>query len=152
VQDPAFRFRHPVSVRFRDIDVGGHAHHSQALIYFEEARAAYWSAVVGRGGLEGVDYIVAEAAVRWHQRVLWPQTVMVGVRVARLGKKHFEMEYEVLGEGGARLQSGRTVQVMYDYRSGVSVRVPDAVRRTLEAHDGPFGPGGRRTARGTDDC
>lgn len=143
VNEPTFRFRHPVPVRFRDIDVGGHAHHSEALMYFEEARAAYWRDVVGRAGLAGVDYILAEAEVRWHRRVLWPQTLSVGVRVVRLGKKHFEMAYEVVGEDGERLQSGRTVQVMYDYASGGTVRVPSEVREAIEAWDGPFGPGGR---------
>lgn len=138
----AFRFRHPVAVRFRDIDVGGHAHHAEALVYFEEARAAYWRDVVGRAGIDDIDYIMAEANVRWHQRVLWPQTLIVAVRVAKLGKKHFEMEYEVRGEAGERLQSGRTVQVMYDYEEGKTVRIPDAARAAIEALDGPFGAGG----------
>lgn len=134
-----FRFHHPVVVRFRDIDVGGHAHHAEALIYFEEARAAYWGQVVGLEGLQGVNYILAEARVRWHHRVLWPQTVQVGVRVSRLGKKHFEMAYEVLGDDGVRLQSGHTVQVMYDYAAGASARIPEPVRRAIEEFDGPFG-------------
>ena len=43
-----YRFRHPVEVRFKDIDIGGHAHHSHALVYFEEARSAYWREGVGR--------------------------------------------------------------------------------------------------------
>lgn len=138
----SFRFRHPVPVRFRDIDVGGHAHHSAALLYFEEARAAYWREIVGRGGIDDIDYILAEATVRWHRRVLWPQEVFVGVRVSRLAKKHFEMEYEVLSAEGEKLQSGRTVQVMYDYEAGATARIPDEVREPIEALDGPFGPGG----------
>ena len=143
MSEPSFRFHHPVVVRFRDIDVGGHAHHSEALIYFEEARAAYWRIVVGNAGLDGVNYIMAEAEVRWHKRVLWPQTLKVGVRVSRLGKKHFEMAYEVLGEDGDRLQTGSTVQVMYDYAAGATSRVPEGVRRAMEAYDGPFVPGRR---------
>lgn len=138
MSEPSFGFYHPVVVRFRDIDVGGHAHHSEALIYFEEARAAYWRTVVGSAGLDGVTYIMAEAEIRWHKRVLWPQTLRVGVRVSRLGKKHFEMAYDVLGEDGARLQTGRTVQVMYDYAAGATSRIPEGVRRAMEAHDGPF--------------
>lgn len=141
MSDAPFRFRHPVVVRFKDIDVGGHAHHSQALVYFEEARSAYWREVVGKGGVEGVAYILAEAEVRWHRRVLWPQTLSVGVRVSRLGKKHFEMVYEVSGEDGERLQSGRTVQVMYDYAAGRTTRIPEGVRAAVEALDGPFARG-----------
>ena len=135
--DP-FRFHHPVTVRFRDIDIGGHAHHADALIYFEEARWAYWTDVVGKGSLEDVDYVLAECHVRWHARVLWPQIVTVGVRVTRVGRKHFEMEYEVRSAKGERLSSGSTVQVMYDYEAGRSKRMPDDLRAVLEAYDGPF--------------
>ncbi len=146
--DGPFRFRFDVPVRFKDIDVGGHAHHSHALVYFEEARAAYWREVVGRGGLDDIDYILAQSEIRWHARVLWPQTLTVGVRVSRLGRKHFDMEYEVRGEDGTLLQSGRTVQVMYDYEAGAVKAVPHDVRAALEAQDGPFGTGGRAESEG----
>jgi acyl-CoA thioester hydrolase len=134
----SFRFRHPVSVRFRDIDVAGHAHHADVLIYFEEARWAYWTEVVGRGTLAELDYVMAECRVRWHARVLWPQVVSVGVRVTRVGRKHFEMAYEVRSERGEKLASGTTVQVMYDYEAGVSMRMAGELREILEAFDGPF--------------
>lgn len=135
-----YRFHHPVEVRFSDIDVGGHAHHSHALVYFEEARAAYWREVVGREGLDDVDYILAEASARYHARVRWPRTLRVGVRVSRLTRRSFEMEYEVQGEGSAGpLITGSTVQVMYDYDAGATGRVPDDVRAAVVALEGPFG-------------
>ena len=133
-----FRFRHSVPVRFRDIDVAGHAHHADALIYFEEARWAYWTEVVGRGRLEELDYVLAECRVVWHARVMWPQVVSVGARVVRIGRKHFEMEYEVRSQQGEKLSSGSTVQVMYDYAAGSSKRVPEDLRAVLAAYDGPF--------------
>ena len=131
-------FKHAVEVRFRDIDIGGHAHHSQAIIYFEEARAAYWRDVVGRPGLEDVDYILAEIEVRYKQRVLYPDTLEVRVGVNRLGRKFFEMEYEVYSSNGALLVSGSSTQVMYDYAVGASKRVPEDVLDRITAHDGPF--------------
>ncbi|MEK9502069.1 acyl-CoA thioesterase [Gaopeijia maritima] len=140
--ESAFRFTHPVEVRFKDVDVGGHAHHSHALVYFEEARAAYWHRVTGREGLDGVNYILAEARQRYHARVLWPQRLGVGVRVSRLGKRHFEMEYEVRSAEGELLVSGSTTQVMYDYEAESSMPVPADTRAAIEEIDGPFGPGG----------
>lgn len=137
-----FRFHHDVPVRFQDVDIGGHAHHAHALVYFEEARAAYWREVVGRAGLDDIDYILAECEVRWHRRVLWPQTLTVGVRVSRLGRKHFDMLYRVVGDDGELLQSGRTVQVMYDYAAGRVKAIPPEVRVAIEGRDGPFGRGG----------
>jgi acyl-CoA thioester hydrolase len=134
---PPFRFHHPVPVRFRDIDVGGHAHHSHALAYFEEARWAFWTQLAGRPAEpEGVDYILAEARVRYHARVLYPQTLQVGVRVVAVGRKRVEMEYEARSPGGELLVSGSTTLVLYDYGAGRSAPVPDELRARLEAHAG----------------
>lgn len=140
-----FRFHREVEVRFRDIDIGGHAHHSQLLVYFEEARAAYWREVVGRpgSGLDDIDYVLAEARIRFRRRILYPETLRVGVRVSRLGKKHFEMEYEVWSSSGELVGSGATTQIMYDYEAAAPKPIPDSVRRAIEALDGPFAAGGR---------
>jgi len=143
--DPSkFTFWHPVPVRFKDIDVGGHAHHSLALVYFEEARAEYWKQVVGRGELEEIDFILAQARVRYHQRVLYPLRLAVGVRVSVLGKKHFVMEYLALGEDKEELLSGETTMVMFDYRSGQTKRISPEVRAAVEAKEGLGGAGGGR--------
>jgi acyl-CoA thioester hydrolase len=139
-----FSFSHSVEVRFKDVDVGGHAHHSHALVYFEEARWAYWREVVGEAQAQEVGYILAEASVRYHQRVFWPTRLDVGVKVSLLGSKHFEMRYEVRSPAGERLISGTTVQVWFDYVARRSARIPDEVRAALEARDGPF-----RTGRGS---
>ena len=128
-------FFHSVPVRFSDVDLGGHAHHSQALVYFEEAREAYWRKVVEGGG-EGVGYILAEAQVRYHARILYPQTLEVAVRVSVLGKKHFVMEYEARSPDGEPLASGSTVMVLYDYDAGRTGNVSDEMRRKIQAHEG----------------
>lgn len=141
----AFSYRHHVDIRFRDVDVGGHAHHSQALVYFEEARTGYWSEVVGRSDPADVEYVLAEARVRYHGRIFYPTRLEVGVRVALLAKKHFEMRYGAWTTDDELVVSGQTVQVMYDYDEGTSIRIPPEVRRSIDAVDGPFDDrGGRR--------
>jgi len=125
-----------VAVRFKDIDVGGHAHHSTVLVYFEEARARYWQEVVGKGGADEVDFILAEARVRYHARILYPQALNVGVRVARLGKKHFVMEYLALDPDGEALASGETTMVMFDYDARRSKAVPPEVVAAIREREG----------------
>ncbi len=100
-----------------------------------EARWAYWATVVGRPSLDRIEFVMAEARVRWHARVLWPQDLSVAVRVARVGAKHFEMAYEVEGTEGARLVTGSTVQVMYDASTGSAIAVPDELRALLEGFE-----------------
>jgi acyl-CoA thioester hydrolase len=131
-----FHLWHPVEVRFKDIDLGGHAHHSHALVYFEEARARYWKDVVRKGSLEEVEFVLAEARVRYHGRIFYPMTLQVGVRVSRIGRKHFVMEYLAVDPRGKPLASGETTMVMFDYDQGKSRRIPEAVAQAMRAHEG----------------
>jgi len=125
-----------VAVRFKDVDVGGHAHHSTVLVYFEEARARYWLEVAGKSGVDEVDFILAEARVRYHARILYPQVLNIGVRVAKLGKKHFVMEYLALGSDGEALASGETTLVMFDYETRRSKPVPSGVVAAIREKEG----------------
>ena len=133
-------YTHRVPVRIRDIDFAGHAHHSAALLYFEEARAAYWRDVVGEAAdlADSFGFVLAEVTVRYKARVLYPDTLDVSVRVVLLGRKHFEMEYEARSSSGNVLVTGTSTQVMYDYVEGRSTSIPPAVRSALEGRDGPF--------------
>lgn len=135
-QPDLFSIWQDVTVRFKDIDVGGHAHHSVVLVYFEEARARYWKEVVGKGGLNEVDFILAEATVRYHARILYPQVLNVGARVAKLGKKHFVMEYLALGRDGEALASGQTTLVMFDYEARRSKPMPPEMVAAIRAREG----------------
>jgi acyl-CoA thioester hydrolase len=130
-----FRFHHAVDVRFRDLDSMGHAHHSLALIYVEEARAAYWRDVAGREGVDAIDYVLAEVTVRYHRRITFPDRLDVGLRVSRLGGKSFTMEYEVRSADGSLLASATTTQVAYDYAAAASKPLDTAVRARIEAFE-----------------
>ena len=114
----------------------GHAHHSLPLIYAEEARAAFWRELTGHDGLEGIDYVLAEVTVRFHEPVFFPQRLDVGLRVSHVGGKSFGMEFEIRGADGRLFSSGRTVQVMYDYATRASKAVPPEVRGRLESYCG----------------
>ena len=142
-----FRFRHPVDVRFSDIVVAGNVHHSRALIYFEEARWAYWGSVVGRGSQSDVDYTLAEVIVRYHRRIHFPSRLDVGARVSSMGRKHFVMQYEVVSQGGELLVSGESTQVMFDYDSAGTIPIPEKVRAAVEAWE----PGVNETPRRRDE-
>jgi acyl-CoA thioester hydrolase len=130
------KFSWRVPVRFRDIDAMGHAHHSLPIIYFEEARAAYWREVAGRPGVQEIDYVLAEIRVQFKQRILYPATLTVNVAITHLGNASFSMAYRLSDEDGAVLATGESVQVMFDYSTGKSMRMPDDVRVRIESFEG----------------
>ena len=93
---------------------------------------------MGKGSLEDVDFILAEAHVRYHARILYPLTLMVGVRISKLGKKHFVMEYLAQDPEGRALASGETTMVMFDYRAGKAKPLPPEVASAIRDHEGGF--------------
>jgi acyl-CoA thioester hydrolase len=133
------RFSWRVPVRFHDLDVMGHAHHTLPVIYFEEARAAYWREVAGRPTVGDIDYVLAEIRVQFKQRILYPATLTVRVAVTHVGNASFTMAYELTDEEGALLATGESVQVMFDYSKSKSMRMPADVRARIESYEGLSG-------------
>ncbi|GAB5603029.1 thioesterase family protein [Thermus sp. FJN-A] len=127
-----FPVKVPVQVRFRDLDALGHVNNAVYLTYFELARAAYFRRLeedwVARGR-----FILARAEVDFLRPVYLEDPVEVGVRVVRLGRSSFDMEYrvEARGEEAAR---GRTVQVWLE--GGRPAPLPQAVRARIAEVEG----------------
>ncbi|MGC8876663.1 acyl-CoA thioesterase [Thermus sp.] len=122
----------PVQVRFRDLDALGHVNNAVYLTYFEVARVAYFRRLK-EDWLERGHFILARAEVDFLRPIHLEDPVAVGVRVVRLGRSSFEMEYrvEARGEEAAR---GRTVQVWLE--GGRPAPLPEAIRERIRALEG----------------
>ena len=122
----------PIGVRFRDLDALGHVNNAVYLTYLEVARVAYFSRLQ-RDWLEKGHFILARAEVDFLRPVLLGDPVEVGVRVARLGRSSFDMEYLVraAGEEAAR---GKTVQVWLE--GGRPTPLPPEVRARIAEVEG----------------
>jgi acyl-CoA thioester hydrolase len=114
----------------------GHAHHTIPVILFEEARAAYWREVAGRPTVEDIDYVLAEIRVQFKQRILYPAALTVKAAVTHLGNASFTMAYQLVDVEGAVLATGESVQVMFDYANGRSMRMPAECRSKIESYEG----------------
>ena len=130
------KFTHPVAVRFRDLDVMGHAHHTIPVILFEEARAAYWRTVAGRPAVADIDYVLAEIRVQFKHRILYPAQLTVRAAVTHIGNASFTMAYELTDSEGVQLATGESIQVMFDYAAGRSMRMPEATRSRIASYEG----------------
>lgn len=133
-----YRFYHPMEVRYGDIDAQGHVNNARTFTYMEQARVRY---VQHLGLWDGRDFksigiILAEAACTYKAPILLTQRLRVGVRTSRIGTKSIEFSYSIEdADSGQVMATGRTVQVAYDYKLGVSVRVPEDWRRIVQAFE-----------------
>jgi acyl-CoA thioester hydrolase len=131
-------YSHRLEVRFRDCDPLGHVNNAVYLTYLEQARFAHWRALWGFAleslPTETPGVILARAEIDYQIPAHYGDTLEVRIDLAAIGRTSFTYDYELLDVQGRVVASARTVQVMYDYRVGKPVPVPDDIRRKLQSN------------------
>ncbi|HLC06107.1 MAG TPA: thioesterase family protein [Anaerolineales bacterium] len=89
---------------------------------------------------QAIGIILAETGCTYKAPILLNQRLRVGVRTSQIGTKSIEFSYSIEdAESGQVMATGRTVQVTYDYKRGVSIRVPEDWRRMVQAFEASDG-------------
>ena len=127
-----YSFVHRETVRLRDMDAFGHANNAAYLTYVEQARIAFLMDAGAITGLEDMAIILARSEIDYRSQLRFGDAVQIGVRVARVGTKSFDLEYE-LRSGDRVVAAARSVLVSYDYDREQTTEIPDKWRRSLAA-------------------
>lgn len=134
-----FHFFHPIIVRYGDLDPQGHVNNAAFMTYLEHARVNYirhldlWD---GKSFLE-IGFILARVELDYKAPILITDEVEIGVRTSRLGNKSLDMEYLVREIGDGKICGvGKTVQVAYDYRAGITIPLRPNWRETIANFEG----------------
>jgi acyl-CoA thioester hydrolase len=125
-----FPFVHRETVRFRDLDAMGHVNNAVYLTYLEQARLTFLDE---RGLVQAPDapgMILARVEIDFRAQVGGGETVEIGVRPARLGRKSFELDHR-FEASGRHVADACSVLVAYDYEAQRSIELPGAWRRAL---------------------
>jgi len=132
-----FRVVTPLVPRFRDTDAMGHLNNAVYVTYFEVARTAYWRALTGDRDYQKVPFILAHTTIDFRSPAFVHETLLVGIRVSRLGTRSFECSYRVEDEATKRLVcEGRSVQVIFDYEKEESFPMPADLKAKVRAFEG----------------
>ena len=132
-----------VRVRYGEVDRMGVVYHAHYLPYFETGRTEFLRSLgtayraVEEGGLL---LVVADAGLKFHRPAGYDDLLRVRTRLVSLTGVRMRFEYEVdRPADGVRVASGHTTLASTD-REGRPVRLPDEMRRTLEAVLEPGAP------------
>jgi len=119
-------------VRFAETDAMGIVHHSQYLVWFEEARSAFMRAQGAsyvEFSAEGAALAVAEAYVRHLSPAYYDRLVTVTCRVTEVKSRKINFEYTVIeAETGLLLATGYTHHICID-TTGAVTRIPEKWRK-----------------------
>lgn len=119
----------PITTRWADNDAFGHINNVQYYAFFDTA-VTRW--LVERGFLhvtEGeVVCFVAETGCRYFRPLAFPEPVVVGMRVAKLGSSSIRYELAVFGAGDTAAAQGHFTHVTVSRATGRPVPMPEALR------------------------
>jgi len=132
-----YRVRIPIKARFRDTDMLGHVNNSVYSTYLESGRLEYWAQLNDGLSFENWPFILARSEIDFLAEAYFGDELTLGVRVARLGNKSFDLEYLLVRDADERpIARGRSVQVMFDYHTKETLPISDETRALLEAFEG----------------
>ena len=131
-------------VQWGDQDAFGHVNNIVYFRWFESARIAYLERIgLGdkhAGALdagENVGPILAAIGCNYRRQIKYPDTVIAGARITRIGRSSFTMSHVVWsGTHQAVAADGESTVVVFDYTANQPKRVPDEFRVLIEKLEG----------------
>jgi len=126
-------------VQWGEQDLFGHVNNIVYFRWLETARIAYLERI-------GMSMMVAEngvgpilAAIRcdFRRPVTYPDTVLIGARVTRIGNSSFQMEHNIISQAeNMVVAEADSTLVFLDYRAQASLSLPDSIRRAISELEG----------------
>jgi acyl-CoA thioester hydrolase len=121
-----------VTIRYSDQDAMAHVNNTALATYIESARTAFIYDLINKGGMQGLEFILARVIIDYRRELHYPGTVDVGARLIRVGNKSLTTGYGVF-RGDECIATSESVNVFYDMASRKTVVPSDSVRAALVA-------------------
>ena len=128
-----YPFFHPITTRWKDNDAFGHVNNVEYYSYFDTAVTYYLlqHALIGVSAGDIIT-VVVETGCRYHVSVAFPDRVVVGVRVARIGTSSVRYEIAVFrNDDEDAAAEGHFVHVNVDRATMRPVPIPEESRAAL---------------------
>ncbi len=125
----------PITTRWSDNDAYGHINNVVFYSFFDTA-VNRWLISVGALDITTSEAIglVVETSCRYRKPLAYPQDIVVGLRLARLGNTSVSYDLAVFGSGDSEAAAeGLFTHVYVARTTGRPVPVPTALRAALEA-------------------
>lgn len=128
-----FKYRVKIPIRFADIDAFGHVNNAIYLTYFEIARSSYWDEII-EWNWDELGIIIRRSLVDYLKPIHLNDEIYAYVKTSRIGNSSFDLDYILVKIIDGREEictSGQTMCVTFDYKSKLSVPIPEKQRNKM---------------------
>ena len=122
----------PVTIRYSDQDAMAHVNNTALATYVEAARTAYIYDLIQKGGMQGLEFILARLIIDYRRELHYPGMVEVGARLIRVGNKSLTTGYGVFNSEHC-VATSECVNVFYDMELRKTVAPSASIRAALVA-------------------
>jgi acyl-CoA thioester hydrolase len=126
-------------VQWGEQDSLGHVNHVTYFRWYESARIAYFLRIglMDMHKHERIGPIIASVTNDYRRQVNYPDTVHIGVKVARIGRSSLDMEHKIFSQNeGTLAAEGKSTLIVFDYQTSKSHAVPVRIRHAIESLEG----------------
>jgi len=127
-------FEIAMDVRWGDMDAFNHVNNASYLRYIEEARVAWFRALVPEAWADvECAPILAAATMNYRRPIGWPEHLRITLYAEKLGTKSLTLGHRIESatQEGVLHADGHTVMVWVD-RGGGSIALPPFIRAACE--------------------
>lgn len=123
-----------IPVAWGEMDSFQHVNNIVYFRYFESARILY-SEKLGLHKMKdetGIGPILGSTSCKYKLPLTYPDTVSVGAKITAIESDRFWMKYAVVSHRHRRVAAeGDGLVVMYDYRAGRKVAIPEEIKKRI---------------------
>ena len=129
----AYPYQTPITTRWNDNDIYGHINNVAYYAFFDSAANRY----LIENGLDihaaTIIGVVVESKCQYHAPLAYPQNLVAGVRVDKLGNRSVTYGIAIFDEGDDRAAAhGHFVHVFVDRATRTPVAIPPVLRAALQ--------------------
>ena len=120
-----------IQVRFSDLDILGHVNNSVYLSYFEIARVAFFSPLMGLDwDWQKKGVLIKKNEIEYFSPILLHQEPEISIYTRSIGTKSFILEYDLYVREKL-YTTGSSVLVCYDSINQTTINIPKEMRQVL---------------------
>ena len=120
-----------IAIRWGDMDAMGHVNNTVYFRYMEQARIAWFEALVPQAGQRGdIGIVIVNASCNFRRPLNYPGTVEVRLFAGRPGGSSVATHYELLIEG--QLYADGAATVVFINREQKPLRIPQHIRDLIQ--------------------